>query len=1034
MEFQKVTVEETTIVLPTYPAAKTEALPMFAEFRSHQNASGNPYPSHVANKLERSYKKDRAWRLIRLENRYLRLEIMPELGGRIYSALDKQTGYDFFYKQHVIKPALIGMLGNWISGGLEFNWPYHHRPSTYMPTDTDIERAADGAITVWLSEHEPLGRTKGMVGIRLAPDQAIFDTIVRIYNRTELRKSFLWWENAAVPVNPQYRLFFPPDVRYVQFHYRKDIATWPIAHGMFNGNNLGENCDISYHKNSHEATSYFCARSDYGYFGGYDEGKHCGIVHVADPTVSIGKKMFSWGYSQLSKVWEDSLTDADGAYAELMASSYSSDQPDFTWLEPYEEKTFMQSWYPIGAIGIPICAARDVAAATDGEWLHLHATRALENMQLCINQKKMLSISMDPSQDIAIPLTEELKSLLILTHDGKALLRYMPTEDAPDPIPEKLPDIPTLDKMRTAEECYLTGVHLEQYHDPIMSPAAYWREALRFDPNHSPSLYMLAKDAYEHFRYAEAYDYACRAWKSCTRYNFHPESGRLPYLLGLICAAQAQTREARNWFLQAAWNQDARSCAMTKAAEIDGCHKNYTAMLTHAAMAIAAHPANWTAWAAKAVAQYHLGEHALALASLEEILREDRLNLLAIFLKRHMLGYAHKYGAFTDADQNLLDLAEDLEDMGETALAQIALTQMKHTHAAFAMRRSEAARLAQRCKEYPEDATAAYEYACLLYAKGHWQKAADIWAALPSAAAKRNLAVAQYSHLHMRQQAQKNLLDAFAMQPKNQQLAFETLYVLNKTGAPLEQRVMFADALTEMHWDDLIVERARTYNLAGQYQCALRLMLSHRFIPCEGGENTVAQQYMLALMGLALAAKRRNDPQTAAKYFRQALCYPESLNTGAWNGALQVPVQFKLADTLAMLGETKEAENLWRAICAMGQDAILESVLPELGCYQIVALRRLGHEAEAERLQKRHESRVAQMQLARDSGYYQATPFFISYCEDAALQRSAATSWQQAMGYWAAGKMNEACAHALHALKQDPTLQYARFMLEEAES
>ena len=147
MEFQKVTVEETTIVLPTYPAAKTEALPMFAEFRSHQNASGNPYPSHVANKLERSYKKDRAWRLIRLENRYLRLEIMPELGGRIYSALDKQTGYDFFYKQHVIKPALIGMLGNWISGGLEFNWPYHHRPSTYMPTDTDIERAADGAIT-----------------------------------------------------------------------------------------------------------------------------------------------------------------------------------------------------------------------------------------------------------------------------------------------------------------------------------------------------------------------------------------------------------------------------------------------------------------------------------------------------------------------------------------------------------------------------------------------------------------------------------------------------------------------------------------------------------------------------------------------------------------------------------------------------------------------------------------------------------------------------------------------------------------------
>ena len=201
---------------------------------------------------------------------------MPELGGRIYSALDKTTGYNFFYKQHVIKPALIGLLGSWISGGVEFNWPLHHRPSTFKPVDYHIDQADDGAVTVWLSEHEPLDRMKGMVGIRLLPDRSIFETVVRLYNRTELRHSFLWWENAAVPVNESYRIFFPPDVSYVNFHYKRSVTTYPVASnstGIYNGIDFGEGTDISMHKNSRRPTSYFSAPSRYDFFGGYDNGK-----------------------------------------------------------------------------------------------------------------------------------------------------------------------------------------------------------------------------------------------------------------------------------------------------------------------------------------------------------------------------------------------------------------------------------------------------------------------------------------------------------------------------------------------------------------------------------------------------------------------------------------------------------------------------------------------------------------------------------------------------------------------------------------
>ena len=199
---QKVLVTDERRMLPAYASMPAEELPMFAENRVHQRSSGNPYPCKIVAQVDRQHREERPFRVIMLENEYLRLELMPELGGRIYAALDKRTGYDFFYRQHVIKPALIGLLGNWISGGVEFNWPCHHRPSTFMPVDVSIEEEPSGAVTVWKSENEPLDRMKGMVGIRLAPGEARFDTRMKVYNGTPTRHSFLWWENAAVPVNP----------------------------------------------------------------------------------------------------------------------------------------------------------------------------------------------------------------------------------------------------------------------------------------------------------------------------------------------------------------------------------------------------------------------------------------------------------------------------------------------------------------------------------------------------------------------------------------------------------------------------------------------------------------------------------------------------------------------------------------------------------------------------------------------------------------------------------------------------------------
>ena len=123
---------EETVILPTYPAAKPEKSPLFIEKRAYQGSTGKVYPLPVTEKVS-DEKVDMPYKAVWLENEYLKVMVLPELGGRIHRAIDKTNNYDFVYYNQVVKPALVGLTGPWISGGIEFNWPQHHRPSTSAP-------------------------------------------------------------------------------------------------------------------------------------------------------------------------------------------------------------------------------------------------------------------------------------------------------------------------------------------------------------------------------------------------------------------------------------------------------------------------------------------------------------------------------------------------------------------------------------------------------------------------------------------------------------------------------------------------------------------------------------------------------------------------------------------------------------------------------------------------------------------------------------------------------------------------------------
>ncbi|MBQ8408806.1 MAG: DUF5107 domain-containing protein [Clostridia bacterium] len=590
----KMAVEEW--VIPTYDFVEPEEMPMFSETSNHQGTTGDPYPARVTSHVDGEHREDKKWTVVTLENDYIRLAIIPALGGRIFEAYDKTTGYDFLYRQHVIKPALIGAYGAWMSGGIEFNWPYHHRPSTMMPVDYSLEKCKDGSAIVWLSEHSPTDRTKGMVGVVLRPDKSYFETRVFVTNRTNQKHSFLWWENAAVAVHEDYKLVFPPDVTWVHHHYDRSHTTFPLASGQYGADNITVPKDISKHGNSPMATSYFAAPSKYDFFGGYDFRRGCGILHIADHNISPGKKMFTWGYGTNADKWESKLTDSDGPYAELMAGSYTNDQPDFTWIAPFETKTFSQYWYPTEGIGYTSYATLDAALSLDREAgkIRVNATSVMKNCRLTAygeDGRVLLDNTADvaPSRVWEVPFDypEGEKLTITLATDGEVILSYREEDRDEIHIPEDNKGIPLPDKLKTACELVEAGKHIDQYRDPLYKPDLYYREALRREPNFLPALKGLGEYYSRTTRHAEALAYLDRAYEVECRYNQNPEDGAVNYYRGICLRALGREDEAYDALNRAAWSNNFVSAALTAISEIDGCRGDLAAMHYHAKAALA---------------------------------------------------------------------------------------------------------------------------------------------------------------------------------------------------------------------------------------------------------------------------------------------------------------------------------------------------------------------------------------------------------------------------------------------------------------
>lgn len=932
---------EEEIIHPTYEAGKPEKHPMFLEKRVYQGSSGVVYPYSVIEKVS-DEKKEKLYKVLFIENEYIKVMVMPELGGRIQMAYDKVKQRHFVYYNQVIKPALVGLVGPWISGGIEFNWPQHHRPSTFMATDYLIENNSDGSITLWCNEVERMFRTKGMQGITLHPGKSYIEIKVKVYNRTPFPQTFLWWANPAVPVNNDYHSVFPSDVHAVFDHGKREVSNFPISTGEYYKHDYSAGVDISKYKNIPVPTSYMAIKSKFDFVGGYDKGVEGGLLHVANNHISPGKKQWTWGNGDFGHAWDRNLTDEDGPYIELMTGVYTDNQPDFTWLQPGEEKSWSQYFMPYAEVGYVKNANKDAIVNIEIKGskakIILYTTSEFKN--LCFTLKNSSGTKyLDEKNDVA-PDNIFIKSVEVgnvkpeelifdlYTSKGKKLLNYQSEKQEIKPTPDPAKAAKAPKDISSIEQLFLTGHHLEQYRHATYNPMDYYLEALKREPsdircNNAVGLLLLRRGQFE-----KAEPYFRKAIETQIDRNPNPYDGEPHYNLGWSLMMQDKFDEAYEALYKSTWNAAWQDAGYFALAQIDTRKELFEDALDRIERSLIKNWHNHKARHLKVAILRKLDRKEEALMFIADSLNIDKFNIGCRFekylltndkkyleeLKNIMHDSVHPFieyaldyagaGLYSEASQFLKLTIEDEDDIYpmiyyilgyfESQSNNISKAKEFYSKASkvnpencFPNRIEEIKILKDAISINPNDSNAYYYLGNLWYGFRQHEDAIDCWEKSIKindkfSTALRNLALAYYNKSNKKAEAKELMEKAFKLDTKDSRILMELDQLYKKTRVDHKTRLTLIEKHLEIaeERDDLAIERITIYNHLGEYEKAKELIDARKFHPWEGGEGKITKQYTLCRIELAKKAMKEKKYQEAIKLLHETDTYPHNLGEG----------------------------------------------------------------------------------------------------------------------------------------------------------
>ena len=1053
-----------TVVIPTYEAGKPEKNPIFLEKRVYQGSSGVVYPYPVIESIDND-KHDKEYHAVYLENEYIKVMILPELGGRVQMAYDKIKQRHFIYYNQVIKPALVGLAGPWISGGIEFNWPQHHRPSTFMPVDCTLEEG-EGYVTCWVNERERMFHQQGQAGFTLREGCAYLEIKGKLYNPTETPQTFLWWANPAVAVNDAYQSVFPPDVNAVFDHGKRAVSSFPIATGTYYKMDYSAGVDISNYKNIPVPTSYMVAKSKYNFEGGYENDTQAGMLHVADHHVSPGKKQWTWGNGDFGRAWDRALTDVDGPYIELMAGVYTENQPDFSWLMPYEEKTFTQYFMPYRELGIVKNASKDFLVNIDEQCLKIFATSKQEArivLKYTDSDKTICddTYTISPESILVIPTNVSAKELgkmrLDIIQNDRVVLSWQPEPDEITPIPEAAEAALKPSEIKTTEQLFLTGLHLEQYRHATWSALDYYEEGLRRDPldvrcNNSMGLWYLRRG-----RFAKAEPYFRTAVKVLQKRNPNPYDGEPIYNLALCLKYQGQYDEAYDWAYKSTWNAAWQQAGYMMCAQIATIKGKYEDALYLVEQSLLRGWHNHKARALKAALLKKTGKDYAAFA--EETLKINPFNYGVLYelgrtteMKELMHGDVNNYDELA-LDYVATGLKEQALNIWRMAIEENAATALTYYYIAWQTGKSEDLEKAKKqsvdycfpnrmeavcaLSAFSEDANACYLLGCLYYdkrqydiAQSLWEKSASLKPEFPTV--HRNLALTYFNNQDDAERALKEMERAYELDESDARVLMELDQLYKRLGKPHQFRLDFLlkhEKEVEQR-DDLVLEKATLLNQLGRYEEARNIIDNHWFHVWEGGEGKVSGQYQFCRLEMAktlLANNNANaaDIDKAIALLTECLTFPHNIGEGKLLNAQDNDFYYFLGKAYQMKGDAEKAsENFRKGTVGPTEPAAAmyyNDAKPDKIFYAALCYRALGEEDKARSLFNKLMSYGEQHIYDNITMDYFAVslPDLLVWNGDLTQANRIHCNYMLALGYYGLGNSEKARRYLNEVLKMD---------------
>ena len=969
---QEVKVSLVKETIPTYQIGAPEVNPIFFTGRTYQGAEGYIYPYPLYDVMTDNV-VDQTYEIIKLENNFVSLGILPEIGGRIFQAEDLTDNYHFFYTQTGIKPALIGMLGAWLSGGVEWDIPDHHRASSYMLVDWTTEDNPDGSKTVWVGETELRHRLKWSVGVTIFPNSSRVEACVKVINPTPMVQTMLSWANVAVHCGEDYQVIFPPDVQFGTDHSKVYFTRWP--RGPVSRGNQKE-VDLSWWKNFDQASrSIFAWGSRMGFVGGYDHAKDAGTVHVANRFQVPGKKFFLWGNNPTGMLWNKILSDNDGHYLELMVGGYSDNQPDYSWLAPGEIREFKHTWFPIKGIkGIKNStefAAVNLEKTEGGKWLvGYNASVDLKGARviLAAGDKMLLDKKIDINPDkiflekVAVPSGVAEKDLYtaLCDSEGNLLVDYRPVQLEEKELPKVIDGTKPVDKYETVEELYLAGLRVDQFNNARLDYMDFYNEALRRDPGDARVNVEVGKHYIRQAEWAKAEEHLLRAKARLEHDYTRAYNTEADYYLGYVYRMTGKRVLAEENFWAATYTPSFKHPAYYQLAVMATEDGDFSKALQLVDDALLTGAHDLQALTLKAYVLRKLGrkdEAQKVIATIKAIdpldywsefeqgfLQKGNLSFLAgtrsqrsegIIAVQELLEVACNYLNVGDKEAALAVLDEAIgsgspfadyplvhlyrayvADDAESVAKATALSARNN----FPLRLEEVEILGSLEAKYPDNPKIPYYFGNLLYYIGQrerglaeWHKSVDMDPSFSLACRNVGFGEGQKGNYD---KSIKYYDMAIAADPSDPMLFTESDKICEKAGMDAKARMkrLESNLKTVMKHDDAVIRLLQTYNATGNYEKAIKIMDTRHFHLWEGG-GEIHKIYVAShiLKGQSFLEKKKYDK--ALKEFDLATLYPDNLEVAAPAGknvtleSMLQEMQDELNDNYAKFGDADKADT-----------------------------------------------------------------------------------------------------------------------------